>query len=69
MVDTFTERVNVYFDDVRVDVLVKYLPTDPSLPNDPDNSLLGTMRLRGRMPEASAHSVGHMDMLSIPIPC
>ena len=51
MVDTFTERVNVYFDDVRVDVLVKYLPTDPSLPNDPDNSLLGTMRLRGRMPE------------------
>ena len=51
MVDTFTERVNVYFDDVRVDVLAKYLPTDPSLPNDPDNSLLGTMRLRGLMPE------------------
>ena len=51
MTDTFAERVNVYFDDVRVDVTAEYLPPDPSLPNDPDDPPLGTMRLQGQMPE------------------
>jgi hydrogenase/urease accessory protein HupE len=48
---TFTERVSLYFDDVRVDVTAEYIPVDPNLPVDPDDPPLGTMRLQGQIPE------------------
>ena len=50
---TFAERVNLYFDDVRMDVTAVYVPPDPALPVDLDDPPLGTMRLEGRMPEGT----------------
>ena len=53
LTDTFVERVNLYFDDERVGVAATYIPPDASLPDDPDDPPLGTMRLEGRMPEGA----------------
>ena len=49
---TFAERISLYFDDVRTEVAVEYVPpsSGPVHPNQPP---LGRMRLRGTVPEGT----------------
>ncbi len=51
---TFAEKVNLYFDDQRIDISAEYIPPDPRQPVDPDQLPMGTMRLQGRVPEGAA---------------
>jgi len=54
MEPTFAEWVHLYFDGKRAEVEATYLPPTTEGPMAPDDTLLGTMRIDGRVPEGAA---------------
>ena len=53
MEPTFAEWVHLYFDGERADVVATYVSPADEGPTAPDDTLLGTMRLEGRVPDGA----------------